>query len=159
MANTTVKSKVVFKDLGDPAKVKDVKDAEQLLLGTIIGSATGIKLSKGADGITEFKGLKGTFEATPSDPERDIIRSGVAFLGDAFQADIVALLESDNPPESVAFAFEVYSVKATNAAKYSWALRPMISASANDPLAAIKAQMLEAQKTAQAAITSDAKKK
>lgn len=137
-----IKSKIVFKDLGEPAAVKLLKDGEnKLLLGTIMGIARDIKISKAADGMTEFKGLKGEFEAVPADAERPTVKSGVTFLGDAFQADIVAMLEAEDGPESVAFAFEVYAVKAKNPAGYSWALAPLLKAEASDPLAALRAEV------------------
>lgn len=147
---TVVKSKLVFKDIGNPARVKDHNE-ETLMLGTIMGQADGIKIAKGADGMTEFKGLKGTFEGIPTDPERDTVRSGVAFLGDAFQSDIIALLESEDRPELVAFAFEVYAVKAKNPAGYSWALKPLLTAKATDPLAELKAAIAAESKPAIAA--------
>ncbi len=139
---TVIKSKIVFKDLGIPALVKD-HDKNELLLGTIIGRADGIKESKAADQMTVFKGLKGTFEAVPADPAKDTIRSGVIFLGDAFQADILSLLETEGGPDSVDFAFEIYAVKATNAAGYSWAMKPLLKASEADPLANIRALMAQ----------------
>ena len=154
MTGTVVKSKIVLKDAGAPAKVADVKDSDNLLLGTIIGSADGIKIAKGADQMTEFKGLKGTFECIPVDPERNTVRSGVLFLGEAFQADIVGLLEGENPPSRVDFGFEVYSVKAKNPAGYSWALKPLIKAeAATDPLELIKKQ-IAAQNPAAAQIAA-----
>lgn len=145
-----IKSKIVFKDLGEPAAVKMLKDGENtLLLGTIMGIARDIKISKAADGMTEFKGLKGEFEAIPADPERAVVRSGVTFLGDAFQSDIVALLEAEDGPDNVAFGFEVYSVRAKNPAGYSWALKPLLKASAADPLAALRAEIASAKAPAQ----------
>lgn len=140
--NVVVKSKIVAKDCGEPKKIVNLPETEkQMLLGTIIGTADGIKISKAADGMTEHKGLRGMFEATPADPEKDIVRSGVAFIGEAFQADIVKMLEDENGPESVSFAFEVYVVRATNAAGYSWAYRPLLKAEEADPLAALRSKI------------------
>jgi hypothetical protein len=138
-AETQIKPKLVFKDLGEPAAVKLLPEGQtRLLLGTIVGIADGIKIAKGADGISEFKGLKGTFEGVPADTSKPITKSGVAFLGDAFQADIVALLEDEKGPDSVSFAYEVWVIRATNAAGYSWALVPKMQAAPNDPLAEMR---------------------
>lgn len=154
--NTVVKSKVVAKDAGNPKKIVNLPENEnQMLLGTVIGIADGIKISKAADGMTEHKGLKGQFEVTPADPAADIVRSGVAFLGESFQADIVKLLEDENGPDSVSFGFEIYVVRATNAAGYSWAYRPLMAASEADPLAALRNQII---KPAVAQIAAPAKK-
>lgn len=148
----TIKSKLVFKDLGEPAAVKLLPEGQtKILLGTIVGIADGIKVSKGADGITEFRGLKGTFEGVPADPKRDTVKSGVAFLGDAFQADIIALLDEKDGPESVSFAYEVWVVKAPNAAGYSWALAPKMPAAANDPLSEMRKLVTQAPAPAIAA--------
>lgn len=137
---TTIKSKLVFKDLGEPALVKALPEGQdKMLLGSIIGIADGIKLAKGPDGVSQFEGLKGTFEGVPADPKRDTVRSGVAFLGDAFQADILALLKDENGPETVSFAYEVWVVKAKNPAGYSWALAPKMPAAEADPLSSMRA--------------------
>lgn len=146
---TTIKSKLVFKDLGEPALVKTLPEGQtKLMLGTIIGIADGIKIAKGPDGVSAFEGLKGTFEGVPADPTKDTVRSGVTFLGDAFQADIVALLKSDDAPESVSFAYEVWVVKAANPAGYSWALAPKMKATEADPLSAMRALVAREEKPA-----------
>lgn len=147
-----VKSKVVAKDAGNPKKIVNLPEGEnQMLLGTVIGIADGIKISKAADGMTEHKGLKGQFEVTPADATLDVVRSGVAFLGESFQADIVKLLEAEDGPDSVSFGFEIYVVKATNAAGYSWAYRPLMAASEADPLAALRNQLIKPSAPALAA--------
>lgn len=157
---TVVKSKVVLKDLGEPAAVKLLPEGQdKFMLGTIVGIADRIKLAKLPDGVTTTEGLKGTFEAVPADPAKDTVRSGVCFLGEAFQADILALLKQEDGPDSVSFAYEVWVVKAKNPAGYQWALAPLMKAEEADPLAAMRALLKKPEETAKlAAPKADAKK-
>lgn len=148
-----IKNKLVFKDLGNPKTVDFEKlGTDKFLLGTIVGIATATVTKKAADGLSEFTGLKGNFEGIPADPTRDTIQSGVAFLGEAFQSPIEALLngdENNDPVESVKMAFELYVTKAANPQGYSWALKPLTEATPNDPLAELRALMNKPAETPQ----------
>jgi len=141
---TTVLSKIVLKSLGAPAAVLADENVNQAKLGTIFGKATSIKISKAPDQMTIFKGLSGTFEAIPADEKRDIVRSGVLFLGEAFDGDMIAALEAEDEegnstaPDAINFAFEIWVQRAKNAAGYSWALKPLMKQAESDPLAEIR---------------------
>lgn len=162
------KTKLVLSDLGSPKAVTaEDFQGKEMLLGTIIGLASAIKVAKGTDGITEFHGMKGTFEGTPADPKRNVILSSVCYMPDDFQDPVLNLLrgreavgkEGDDdyrppvaPVEEVKIAFEVYAIKADNPQGYSWMLKPLMDYKANDPLAALRAEIAEVKQI-------DAKKK
>jgi len=156
---TTVLSKIVLKSLGSPAAALSDENINQAKLGVIMGRATGIKTSKAADQMTIFKGLAGSFEAIPADEKRDITRSGVCFLGNAFDGDMIAAFEAEDAegnstaPDAINFAFEIWVQRAKNAAGYSWALKPLIkeAVAESDPLAEIRKQIAGAVTSAPAA--------
>lgn len=135
---TMLKNKVVLKDVGNPKAVTMLPDGQtKLLLGTIIGIASGTVERKAADGLTTFTGLKGSFEAVPANADNDTVQGGVCFLPESFQGPIEDMLADD--ADSVKFAFEVYAVKADNPQGYSWAMQPLTEAAQNDPLAELRA--------------------
>lgn len=128
----------------------------ELLLGNIIGIANGIKKGTAADGVTPTQGLMGNFEVEFIEQKGkdgktlENVASGVAYLPEAFMDPIIHLLAGEvnaqgevikDPVSSVQFAYGVYIIPANNPAKYSWQLRPLLDASANDPLAAMKSQL------------------
>jgi len=136
---------------------------KELLLGAIIGIATGIKEGKDPQGNV-FTGLKGDFEATFTEEGKNPVRSGVCFMPDAFQEPLVNLLSDEvdangqvtrEAAKSAMYGYEVFVIRANNAAGYSWQLRPVTPPSENDPLselrklipAAATAPQIEAPKT------------
>lgn len=147
-------------------------------LGRIYGTAVGVKKSIGADGVTETFGAKGNFEvlfAPGSDgAEVEALSSGVCYLPEAFMDPILDMFDDITDADGVVtrpaakavdFAFDVAIIKAGNAAKYSWQLRPLLAPAKNDPLAAVRAAIAhnaQAQLTggtAQAAIADKSKEK
>lgn len=144
-------TKLAIKNIGNPKAVTMLPEGtNQLLLGTIAGVATGVKKTKMPDGVTVLMGLSGTFEGTPADPKADVISSGVCYLPDAFQGPIIDLLSdvvnadgevAKEGAHSAAFAYEVYSIKATNPQGYSYMLKSAIEASEADPLAELRGKL------------------
>lgn len=154
------RTKITLKDIGEPALVKTLPPAEhQYVLGTLIGIASKFVERNSPDGQDKFEGLGGTFRVIPADPQRDELESGILFIPDAFHNMIASVLRKgqDNDPNfEVKFAFEVSSVKANNAAGYSWDFKPMIENAAENPLdnfIETAGIMKQVGKTTQAAIT------
>ncbi len=135
------RTKLVFKDLGDPKRIAAEKeDVKEILLGTMIGIATDIVERKGPDGVDVFTGLKGSFEAIPTDEEMSIVKSGLTFLPEAFQEPIVAQLSDEDNEGPVQFACEIWVIRATNPQGYSWQLRGLDdNLEKHDPLDKLRA--------------------
>lgn len=132
------RTKIVLKDLGEPAMIKALpEDVRILMLGTIVGIASGFVERKSPDGTDVFEGLAGQFRSIPADDKRDELESGVLFIPPAFHNMVAAtlrkMLDAD-PKAQVRFAFEVSSVRANNPAGYSWDFKPKIEAEAGNPL-------------------------
>lgn len=142
MPDTVIKNKLVVKDLGNPSLVKLMEgEKAKHVLGTIMGIATSVgRKADKTDPTKIHTFLKGTFEGMPSDPKADIVSSGVCYLPEGIQAMIESKLEGEHAADSVQFALEVATVKATNAAGYTWAVTPMVAASEADPLQALRQQ-------------------
>lgn len=163
MASVIQKTKLTLKDIasGNPKKIMALlpEKEESIVVGTIIGIASGIKNGKGADGVTPAKGLAGDFEGTPADTELDVVRSGVCYLPEAFMNPIFDLLEKEGGPDSVQFAAEVLLMRAANPAGYSWAMRPVQDQHAveNDPLKALRSALPKPSATPAIADQSKAK--
>jgi hypothetical protein len=157
---TELRNKVALKDVGNPKTILgQAETVKELKLGSIIGIAKGRKIVRGMerDGVTptEHHALAGDFQAIPTDETKAMVRSGVAYLTDGMMEPIFRALEGETNPEtgevtggagSVAFAYDVYAIRSTNAAGYSWALRPKVQAEAVvvDPLASLRDAVLAA---------------
>jgi hypothetical protein len=139
------RTKLVLKDLGEPSLIKaEAESVRTLLLGTIIGTATGFVERKSADGEEKFEGLAGQFRSIPADPKRDELESGVLFIPDAFHKMIAVALRDQlkaDPNATISFGFEVSSIRANNPAGYSWDFKPMIEAKAENPLDALLGEL------------------
>ena len=138
---TLMKPKLTVKDLGNPRGVDDKMPDK--VLGTIIGRATGIKMVVDAKGEA-FEAIIGMFEGTPHDPAENIITSSKLFLPGGFHEVITGQLKTEGV-SLVSFAFEVHSVKATNAIGYSYAFRPIVAPAATDELAELRKGVADAQ--------------
>lgn len=132
------RTKLVLKDLGEPAIIKTQPETVRTyILGTLGGIATGFVERKSPDGLEKYEGLAGQFRSIPSDPEKDELESGVLFLPDAFHGMIATPLKAmlaNDPNANLRFAFEVVVVRANNPAGYSWEFKPKIEAAAANPL-------------------------
>jgi hypothetical protein len=132
------RTKLVLKDLGEPAIIKTFPDSTTtFMLGTLGGIATGFVERKSPDGTDMFEGLAGSFRSIPSDPTKDELESGVLFIPDAFHQMIATPLREmlkNDPNANLRFAFEVSVIRAKNPQGYSWDFRPKIEAAAANPL-------------------------
>lgn len=147
---TAIKSKLVMKDLDEPAKVKGLPvGVQEFNLGRVVGRARSVITRNMPNGDT-FYGLSGDFKGTPTAEDRDIVRSGILYLPNgvfelvADQLRDPATGEVHEDVSEVAFIYDVKSVKATNAAGYSWAFVPVLEPAADDPLAQLEAQVARA---------------
>lgn len=133
------RTKIVTKDLGDPAMIKTLPESEKrYMLGTLVGIVSGfVERANPKDPAEKFEGLSGQFRSIPADDKRDELESGVCFLPDAFHNMIAApfrkMVEADKNAQ-LRFAFEIYSIRAQNPAGYSWEFKPKIEAAGGNPL-------------------------
>jgi hypothetical protein len=139
------RTKLVLKDLGEPSLIKaEAEGVSTLLLGTIIGTASGFVERKSADGEEKFEGLAGQFRSIPADPKKDELESGVLFIPSAFHNMIAGALREQQRADAnatISFGFEVSSIRAKNPAGYSWDFKPMIEAKAENPLDALLSEL------------------
>lgn len=117
------KSSINVKTLGSPMKLvalKDIKQGDRALLGTIYGVANGIvKRADPKDPEKFFNGLKGTFEALPAD-DGEAVGGANLFAPDAIHDKVVDQMKRG--ANSVSFAFEAYVV-AGGTAGFTWEYR------------------------------------
>jgi hypothetical protein len=137
--STTMKAKLVPKDLGNPKRVTTLPEGQnKVVLGTIIGIASDIFTRTDPQQNT-YEGLKGSFEGVSSDDTQDIIQSGVLYLPTGMHemiADVIKQVDDkgERTVASVQFAFEVAAVKASNPQGYSWAIKKLVDETEADPL-------------------------
>lgn len=147
-----------------------------VILGALVGHATGEVRRKSPAGDQEFTGLSGSFEVhrkmlDGTLDEENSSASGVCFIPEAFQNPILDALAdkvdgngkvTQPGADAVNFAFEVGIQKAGNAAGYEWVLQPLVEAAPDqhDPLAELrKALPAVYTQKALAAPEANAKKK
>lgn len=158
LSNFAPKSYLAIMYPADP----NVQGPAAITLGTVLGTASGIKNAFGADGVTPVFGAKGDFALdfapAPDGTTPESVGSGVLYLPEAFMDPILSkfedtyktgpdgvVLKDDKGKEiidvpgarAVDIAYQVAIVKAGNAAKYSWQLTPLLN-QANDPIAAVR---------------------
>ena len=141
MAKNNIRSKLVLKDLGNPDMIKsEPANVNRLVLGTLVGEATGfLERTNPKDG-TVMEGLIGSFRSIPAQVDGDIIESGVLYIPDAFHNLIAGALRDQLKKDSaskVGFAFEVASIRANNPQGRSWDFRPLIDNAAYNPVDAL----------------------
>lgn len=139
---------------------------DKVLIGSIAGIASGVKHGKLPDGVTPTIGITGDFEGVPAEAGKDTIRSGVCYLPEGLMNPIIAALTDEVGPDgkvtkegakSVLFAYEIYSVKASNPAGFNWEFLSAMPVAENDPLAELRAKLAE-KKQAQLAAPEPAAK-
>lgn len=174
MSNLTKTSKITLTSF-NPKRLGGLAETVQsLALGVLIGSASGTVNRKSPDGSQTFTGLAGAFEAyfTPGTDgtTKEAEASGVCFMPDTFQTEILALLSDKVDPntgavleegaESVKFAYEVGVKRAGNAAGYEWTLKPLNEIAPEgkgDPLADLRPLLANSSQPLLAAPKADAK--
>lgn len=149
---TVTRNSLAIKNVGNGKLGAVLKnDGDKVLIGTVSGIASGIKRGKMPDGVTPTIGLTGDFEGMPADAAADTVRSGVCYLPEGLQNPIIAALTDEVNSEgrvlregakSVMFAYEVYSVKAGNAAGFTWEFKSAMPIAENDPLAELRGKLL-----------------
>lgn len=146
-------TKLAPKNIGDPKPAGSLKaDGDFIVLGTLMGIVTGVTVSKSPDQLKTYVGLKGAFEAVPTDAERPILHAGKCFMHESFMVPIIDQLGFDSETgkrreaeegqsfaSQVQFKAEVRAIKASNPIGYTWGLVNLMPPSAADPLAALRA--------------------
>jgi hypothetical protein len=133
------RTKIVPKDLGDPSIIKlQPEETKRYMLGTIIGIVTGFVFRADLkDADRKMEGLSGSFRSIPADEKRDELESGILWLPDAFHNIIAATfrkMSEDDKNAQLRFAYEIYSIRASNPIGYSWEFKPKIEATGGNPL-------------------------
>lgn len=160
MIDTSIVGKVAVAQF-QPKRVGALGDKfTRVQVGTFIGRATDILVRTLPD-TSVVEGLKGDFELSRCNIETGeveaVFRSGVAYLPPGVDEMIKGPVSERDANgkrvnESVAFAFNVFLMKAANPAGYSWEFVPVVQQVNDDPLAALRGQ-IAAKKEAAAAIT------
>lgn len=151
------RTKLSLGDLGEPALIKGQDEGvKSMVLGTLIGRATGFTERKSPKDGQIFEGLSGNFRSVPADPKREELESGVLFIPDAFHNIIADQLrprkKTDTNPDGdpnacIEFIFEITVIRAKNPAGYSWDFRPLMGEVKN-PLDELFGRLQEHQKAA-----------
>lgn len=135
MADITETSKLTVKQLGNPMRA--AVDNRNVVLGTIIGRATGTKVKLDSKGDAH-EAIVGTFEGKSADGNITIHAAMLYLPGGLHESIVERLKEMKGAPAE--FGVEIMSMPATNAAGYSYAMRSLMPMTAtSDPLAAIRA--------------------
>lgn len=157
MAGITVsRPSLTVKSLGDPKKVLGMDgDKARHLIGTIFGTANGVATKVITDkvGNTQtFEPIKGNFEGIPSVPQTEKgddgkeveitgIRSGTLYLPSGIHDQIAEALKAPDA-QPIKFAIEVYTIKAANAAGYTYEARAVLETTIADPLTEMRAALV-----------------
>ena len=149
MTQRSIRGKLVLKDLGNPDAIKAMaSDIKRLVLGQLIGMASGFVERTDPKTGEQFEGLSGLFRSVPADKSEDELESGVLFIPDAFHNVIASKLREvlkADPSASVNFAFEVASIRASNPQGRSWDFKPLWDEAENPIDRLIKAQPLQVE--------------
>lgn len=163
MSAIEIKSKLTIKDLDNPKKGAGLDEVGQkVVLGTLIGIATDTFTKTNETGDT-MTGLRGQFRGIPANAERPTVEAGILWLPESVTELIESQLydeEGNRAAASVSFGYEVSSVRATNAAGYSFSFRPLQEPTNDDPLSRLAVELkLPAPTTAPQLAAPGAKKK
>lgn len=141
--NKTLKAKITLTDFR-PDRIKAEKeDVRRMLLGTLIGRATGIVTRTSPDKTTKFEGLGGDFEMHVIGDDGPA-SSGVLFMPDTFTNPIIGMLSDEVDKSSgeiikpgaaaVILAYKVFAVRANNPQGRSWELEAISDPKAEEPV-------------------------
>lgn len=150
ISEPTILTKLTLKGMRcNPKKVtaKDENDNTPHIMARIYGYGSDIKVKVDASGNAHV-GLMGDFEGINLETG-DIYRSGILYLPGGIHEQLTAPFEAYNKlsdedkkkttPPKVEFALEIASVKASNAAGYSFAAKSLMAPKTDaDPLAALR---------------------
>jgi hypothetical protein len=126
--------------MGDRISAADVKDGEIHLYG-VIGICTGSKVGESQYGA--WMGFTGQFEATRyKDGARFV--APIAFIPEPASSMMAAALDraaKNNQEPSLQFAFIIGAKKSTAAIGFEYTVEPVLQASQNDALQALRDQI------------------
>lgn len=169
--NQTLKSKITLTNFRPARLLALPEDQFRLMLGTLVGRATGVVQRKSPEGEQVFEGLGGMFMAQVDKDEP--IRSGVLFMPDSFVQPLIAMLSDEvdkttgevvrKGADAVEFAYNVWAIRAKNAVGREWELEAIMDPQAEeptDPLANLTKRLApNPLQTAIENMTADKKKK
>jgi hypothetical protein len=140
MADTTVEESIISKITmssikTQPSLVKTI-EANELPLARIYGTLNEVRYQVDKDKGLNYVFFVGSFEAINMQ-DGEVYRSGKLFLPKGI-SELVETAVNKNPNESIEFAFEVRSIKATNPAGYSYKVLALKSPEKTDELAALR---------------------
>lgn len=132
--------------LQDVANIKKVsasfgENETHRTVGYIHGFCNDSVKRSSPDGMTQYEGMVGQFEAIPLDGDAKVIRSGICYLG-SYQSPITAVLKQQAGPDGkgqvtgVSFAYEVAIFKTEKGVE--WRMRPIGEPESLDPLASTR---------------------
>lgn len=101
------------------------KGEKEILVKTVIGSATNLSKRKGPDGEKMYEGLMGSFRSYF--PDGEIENSDVLFFPEGTLEKFLAPFRSNDPPKALDLGIEVYINKANSEAGYAWSLKPVLA--------------------------------
>lgn len=141
VAKITVGS-VGFSRLAAKAKTNNAP----VLIGDIIGLVTGMKAKELPDGSPSIA-FEGSFEATNAETG-ECLQAGVFYFPSALSGLAVSIAKAlqDEPNVARAFAVRLTAVPAANPIGYSYTGENLAPLESADPLAGVKARLLEGKK-------------
>ena len=146
--NYATLSKIVGATLGNPKAIHNLPEGQtELLLGRVIGTASDIVMRTVPLTGEQVLGIKGEFEATPADETKDVVQAPVLWLpcdGNELVAKMLYNEKGERIANAVDIAFDIAVFKASNAAGYSWKLKPLFAPAADNPMERLRARIAEA---------------
>lgn len=169
--NKTLKAKITLTDFRPARLLAEKADVTRMLLGTLIGRATGTVKRQSPDGSQTFIGLGGEFQAHVAGDDEPV-SSGVLFMPDTFINPLIEIISDkvdektgevkENGAEAVLLAYHVFAVRANNAQQRSWELEAIADPKAEEPVDALAGLRALVTPPTQAALedkSADKKKK
>lgn len=154
---TAIKKKLTSKDWNPKRLLGQKDEVRRLMLGRLLGVASGITKATGNDGET-LEGVTGQFKYQDALDDVSVpVYSAVLWFPSGFGLDIIAALKpkmvdgKEQPgADAVKFAYDIGVQRAENPAGYEWLFAPLVAPAPDNPL-----EMLETSvSTKQPAIES-----
>jgi hypothetical protein len=144
MENTTeikMVGKIVAKTLGNPKKAAALENiGDTVTLGKIFGMCDGIKQKEDPISGKVYFPLVGRFQAVTA--EGNIIRSGVLYFPQGIHETYESAARKLEEGSTLQFAVELRSVRASNAAGYSYESVDLMPPAEADPLDSFATKVL-----------------
>lgn len=144
IVETRIVSKISMKNAGvNPKKIFAVPEGQRFLkLAVILGEADGIKQVDDPAHGTVHEALTGRFQAQNAETG-ELTRSGMLYLPKGIHETVTAAVKKAEEGDLVRFALEVRSVRADNAAGYSYEAVPLLKPVEKDPLDELAAMLTD----------------